>query len=338
MNTSSYRFPLILVTMLFYVVAQGQKNTRFSHSSDGNTIHYSQLSTNHISAKPKRENDVNSIPKNTRVQAHDLRKKVTKGFFGFSFGLNKYPLQLVNRYPAVKFDYAYKGESQIYHYADSSYLKLASSQVGWNLAMEFGRKKGPYLGFSAGGFFNRYVASNFSAELGYNLPIGKKFFLQPAISYTTIEFDRDFHQIPSNGKDIAALGKQFPYHSCSCGNSKYLRVGVMNNIDFLQYKFSVNYYITPYVILKFGYSYWSFSKMSTTLKLTNKAKDEWFRGVVYTSKDLTVKEDRSYSSAPVVLWQGSILFRFKPAPPGSYRSSSGHHYSSHAYGGSHSCH
>jgi hypothetical protein len=329
----------LILAVIIPAFAHAQNGRQFTHYSDSPTGQRLALLPKN---KPDRNTSVRRNPSHTHRSAYipvkGQRNKETKGFFGFNFALNKYPLQFVNRYPAVKFDYAFKGENQIYQYSDSAYISPGLSEVGWNFAIEFGRTKGLYMGLGAGGFFNRYVANTLSAELGYNFPVGKRFFLQPAISYTSVEFYTAFTQIKSNGKDIVAFGKEYPYHSCSCGKSEYLRVAVSNNMNFLQYKFSVNYHVTPYVIIKFGYSYWNFKNMYSDLVLTNKAKQEYVHDAVYTSKALAVKDNRNYSLAPVALWQGSVLLRLKPAPPGSRRTGGYHSSGGHGFSGGHGCH
>jgi hypothetical protein len=275
------------------------------------------------------------------IQQASTSKKKEGGYFMFTLSAGRFPLPNLNSYPSVKFDYSYNYQPQtVYTYEDSVRLMPHASLLGIGGGLEFGRKKGIFVGLTMGALASHYKSEYIILQLGYNiaLPV-KKFTLQPSLAYTHTRIITDFKTI-SMGTDVTALNTIFPWKTCSTGHSDYVNVQAYNNLNFLQYKLDLKYNVTAYVAFKLGAVLWTQLSNTTDLYLSNQSKGKKIDGKVHTSTAVS-QADLQKNSRMILYLDATFLFTFKLPPPtkstsGSHSShSSYHHYSG---GHFHSCH
>jgi hypothetical protein len=253
-------------------------------------------------------------------------------YFMFSISAARFPLRNLNMYPAVKFNYNYKNDQQnSYKYADSVHVKPLSNFSGIGFGLEIGSRKGIFFAANAGSMLGGSSVDFASVQSGYNivLPI-KRFSIQPSLSYANITERTELSEIPFNAKDIVAFGTTFPYKPCPCGKSSYMLIKSTQHMNFIQSKITLNYAVSKYLTLKFGYSFWSQVRNSTKLYLESNSKSKTIRNEVYHAVDAN-QADTSYHRTISFFWETSALFIFKSNP---HRGTRGRSYY-HSYGGSH---
>jgi hypothetical protein len=279
-------------------------------------------------------------PDNNRPQASSTEPL----YFMFNLSAGRFPLRYLNMFPAVKFNYSNKRDQlNSYAYTDSVHIRPLSSLSGMGFGVEFGSKKGIFFVASAGFMFGRSSINFASIQSGYNirLPV-KGFSIQPSLAYTNITQRVAFSEIPFDGKDIVVFETNFPYKPCACGKSSYMLVKSVNHMKFIQSKITLNYAVSKYVTLKFGYSFWSQISNSSDLILESKSKTKTIYDEVHRAGGVS-QDDTTDHRKISIFWETSMLYIFKSTPPsGTSRQRYYHHSSYHgshfSHGSSHFCH